>query len=125
MQQERWYYKELFIKQDRQKRWGKFQLHLVSIGKFQVFFAAYPTVEWHSRVCKPGLGVIRLTVQDEGCVNAPEQRKAHGEADDSDEDPVVSQPEDELDVIAMPAVAQVVGEEAPRVVVVLIRKENA
>lgn len=38
---------------------------------------------------------------------------------------MLAQPENDLDVSPVPAVAKVVGEEAPCVVVVLIREENA
>jgi hypothetical protein len=101
------------------------ELDLVPVCELQVLFAAYPAVEGHSRVHHAGLGAIGLAMQDEGRVDAPEERKADGEANESDENPVGAQPEDKLDVVAVPAVAQVVGEEAPRVVVVLVGEEDA
>lgn len=65
-----------------------------------------------------------MPLQEEGRVDTPQQSQTDGKANDSDKDPVALQPEYELDIVVVPAVAQVVGEEAPWVVVVLIREQD-
>ena len=57
-------------------------------------------------------------------VNTPEQSETDGEAQDGDDHPVRGHPEDELDVVVVPAVTQVVCEEAPAVSVVFGGEEN-
>jgi hypothetical protein len=100
------------------------ELDLVPVCELQVFLAAYSAVERYPCVCGARFGVVLLSVQ-EGRIDAPEKSEPESKAEQCDEDPVVAQPENELDVVAVPAVAQVVGEEAPGMVVVLVWEENA
>ena len=95
-------------------------LDLVSVVKLE-FLLTYPAVEGHpSR-----LGWVVLSRLYASRVDAEEKREAHSEASKGEEDPVLRHPEDEPDVVAVPAIAKVVREEAPRVVVVLVGEEDA
>lgn len=76
-------------------------------------------------------------------VDAEEERETDGEAHEGEEDPVLSHlskvkngsgvtdrenrthPENQLHISAMPTVTQMVSEEAPGMVVVLVRKQNS
>lgn len=99
-------------------------LDLVPVIELDILLA-YPAVEGHPRVHGPGLGGIGLSRPYAGGVHAEEQRESYCEAGEGDEHPMLPHPEDQLDIIAVPAVAQMVGEETPRVVVVLVREEDA
>jgi len=68
------------------------------------------------------LRAVCLARDYEGGVDAPQYGKADGETNDSQHDPMRCHPKDELDVVVVPAVTQVVGKEAPFVVVVFIGK---
>jgi hypothetical protein len=67
----------------------------------------------------------RLLVEEEHLIQHSQQREAEHEAHNGDKHPVSCEPEDDLDVGPVPAVAEVVREEAPGVVVVFLRKEDA
>ena len=89
---------------------------------------AYAAVEWQSCVCgsQPGrAGLLEALVQEEHLVQQSQQGEAECETDNGYEQPVVAQPENNLHVSPVPAVAEVVSEEAPGVVVVFVREEDA
>jgi hypothetical protein len=89
---------------------------------------AYAAVEGQACVggAEPGrAGLLVSLVKEEELVYQTEDCEADCEADEGHEHPVVAQPEDDLDVGPVPAVAQVMREEAPGVVVVFVREQNA
>jgi hypothetical protein len=100
----------------------------VAVGELDVLLAD-AAVKGQARVCGAQLGRARLlvhgSVEEEDLVQQAEEGEAQGEADERHKHPVAAQPEDDLDVRVVPAVAKVVREEAPWVVVVFIREENA
>lgn len=88
---------------------------------------AYAAVEGQACVGGAGPGRAGLLVpliEEEELVYQAEYREADREADEGHKHPVVAQPEDDLDVGPVPAVAQVMREEAPGVVVVFVRKQD-
>lgn len=99
-------------------------LNLMSVVQFDVF-AAYPAVEGHPRVREFTSGVVCLAGHDKSRVEAPKCGQTHGEANNGEYNPMGGHPEDELDIVVVPAVAQVVCEKAPAVIVVLCGKEDA
>ena len=100
-------------------RWVAFFLHLVSVVELDILLA-YPPVEGYPRVGKAAPRRVGLIAGlDEERVDETEEGEADGETDEGYQDPVVRHPEDKLDVCSVPAVAQVVREETPRVVLVL------
>ncbi|KAH9872774.1 hypothetical protein J1614_005168 [Plenodomus biglobosus] len=93
---------------------------------------AYAAVEGHARAQKSKSwrrwrrwSRIRSLGKKEDLVQQAEYGEANDEANEGDEDPVLGHPEDDLDVGSVPAVAQVVGEETPGMVVVLVGEEDA
>mgnify|MGYP003624084313 CR=1 FL=1 len=104
----------------------------MSVLEFEVF-GANPAVERKPSVCE-SVEVSQLgrqpwgawlPVENEYLIEQSEQRESKCEPDKGDEDPVPCQPEDDLDVSPVPAVPKMMCEEAPWVVVVLVREENA
>lgn len=85
----------------------------------------YPSVEGYPRVFESVLGSIGLPWLDKDSIYAAEEREAERKADNGEEKPMLCHPEDELDIIVVPAVAEMVREEAPWVIVVFIGEENA
>ena len=89
---------------------------------------ANATVKGHALVQEADLGrarAARAIVHDEELVQQAQDGEAGNEAENRDEQPVTGEPEDDLDIGPVPAVAEVVGEEAPRVVVVLFGEQDA
>lgn len=103
-------------------RWPR--LYFVSIVEFDVLLADAP-IKRHAGVGGTHLGASRLLPGlDENGVDAAEERETNGKAQGGDENPMLCHPEDELDIVVVPAVSEVVGEEAPGVVVVLVGEED-
>lgn len=99
-------------------------LNLVTVIELDVLLAD-SSVEGYPGVCHATFGVVVLPGPDEYGVYAAKERESDGKSDDGNEHPVIPHPEDELDIVVVPAVSKVVGEEAPGMVVVLIREEDA
>jgi hypothetical protein len=112
--------KSTYVESDKTGR----RLDLMSIVELDVLLA-YPPVEGDPRVCKPGFCIVLLARPYEDGVDAAEERQAGRGCHNGDHEPVLRHPEDELDVIVVPAVSEMVGEEAPRVIVVLVGEEDA
>lgn len=102
-------------------------LYLVAIVELDILLAdaavERQTCIGRSQPRRPRL--LEPSVQEKDLVEEAEQCETECETDEGDEDPVVAKPEDDLDVGPVPAVTQVVSEETPRVVVVLVREEDA
>lgn len=97
------------------------------VVEFNVFLAD-TAVKWHPGVSKAKFwrcGLSLNFIQENHLVYQPQQSKSSGESKKSHQQPVSPQPEDDLDVGPVPAVSEVVCEEAPRVVFVLIGEHNA
>ena len=95
------------------------------VVKLEGRLTAYPAVEGYSHASVPALEGVCLAGHDTCRVDAPEQSEANSKAQDGEHDPVRSHPENELDVVVVPAVTQVVCEEAPAIPVVLGGEEDA
>lgn len=89
---------------------------------------AYAAVKRQSSVrgSKPWRAwLLASLVQEEGFIQQPKQSEANCETHEGHKNPVVTQPENDFYISPVPTVAKVVGEEAPRVVVVLVGEKNA
>jgi hypothetical protein len=103
------------------------QSDLVSVVELEALLAD-ATVKRHSWVQETNLGGARAgrsLVHDDEPVHHAKDGETGNESKDCDKQPVLGEPEDNLDVGPVPAVSKVVGEETPRVVVVLIGEKNA
>jgi hypothetical protein len=102
----------------------------MAITKLKAPFLADPAVKWHllveeSELRRPWPARPVMLAQDEDLVQHAQDRKAGNESDECDEDPMLCEPEDDLDVGPVPAVSKVMREKAPRVVVVLLGEQDA
>lgn len=112
---------------------GNQSLDLVPVVELKTPLLADSAVKWHARIeeaefWRSGRGWTGhggALVKEEDFVQKAEDREANGKADKGDKQPVFCHPKDDFDVRLVPAVAEVVGEEAPGVVVVFVGKEDA
>ena len=103
------------------------RLDLVSVVELEALLTD-TTVKRHPWVQETNLRGARAgrsLVCDDKPVDHAEDGETGDKSKDCDKQPVLGKPEDDLDVGPVPAVSKVVGEEAPRVVVVLFGEKNA
>jgi len=104
------------------------RLDFVAVVELEAPFLADATVERHPLVEVAHLWRSRsgrALVENEELVQHAENCKSNNESEDSDKEPVLGEPEDDLDIGPVPAVSEVVGEETPGVVVVFLWEEDA
>ena len=100
----------------------------MAVVELKASFLADATVKWHPLVKEAHLRASRTSgslVENEELVQHTQYRKSDDEAKESDEQPVLGEPEDDFDIGSVPAVSEVVGEEGPWVVVVFFGEEDA
>ena len=87
-------------------------------------FLAYPTVEGKAAIQASAFG-ISVSRADTEVVDAEEDGEADRESHEGQKDPVLSHPKYQFHIAAMPAVTQMVCEEAPWMIVVLVWEKNS
>lgn len=104
------------------------RLDFVAIVEFEAPFLADATVERHPLVEVAHLWRAwsgRSLVENEELVQHAKDCESDNESENGDEKPVLGEPENDLDIGPVPAVSEVVGEEAPGVVVVFFGEQDA
>jgi len=100
----------------------------MAIVQLEASLLADAAVEWHPLVEEAHLraaGASGSLVEHKELVQHTQDCEANHESKNRDQQPVLGEPENDLDVCPVPAVAKVMGEEGPRVVVVFLGEENA
>ena len=103
-------------------------LNLMAIVQLEASLLADAAVEWHPLVEEAHLraaGASGSLVEHKELVQHTQDCEANHESKNRDQQPVLGEPENDLDVCPVPAVAKVMGEEGPRVVVVFLGKQDA
>jgi len=104
------------------------RLDFVAVVELEAPFLADATVEGHPLVEVAHLWRSRsgrALVENEELVQHAEDCKSNNESEDGNKEPVLGEPEDDLDIGPVPAVSKVMGEETPGVVVVFLWEEDA